>query len=169
MASANVSAGRAGHRLVGRPGMFDQEGTVLTSRGRPEAAPVICEDLRLPEQGNPLCGTEGTPVSRSILAKHIRRPAAYGTHYLALAEAPESQLWIADERLCDSARQVALRQASNATFARPGIDQPDRPEPRPDRDPECSFTLQRSGGSPAHPRRPLWDGWQSPRGERPPR
>ena len=31
MASASVSAGRAGHRLVGRPGMFDQEGTVLTS------------------------------------------------------------------------------------------------------------------------------------------
>lgn len=43
------------------------------------------------------------------LAQELQRPAVYGTHYLALAEILECDLWTADERFFNSVKERKVR------------------------------------------------------------
>ena len=56
------------------------------------------------------------------LAQHFNRPAAYDSHYLALAEIAGCPFWTADERLFNAVRHelVWVHWLGDYSAARPG-------------------------------------------------
>lgn len=111
---------------------YGRERFLLLSRGKPKAAVVSVEDLRLLESlredrearkaeqaawlaqadalrqriaervGRPLPSPPGLHRHAWELAARLNRPAAYDAHYLAFAEMMACEFWAADKRLANA-------------------------------------------------------------------